>query len=116
MTSVTDTKITMTRGDTLRVEISIQRDEEPYVPEAGDVVKFYLKHNVMNSKRTAYKDEQPLVTKDIPIETMALTLDPSDTKTLDFGQYVYDLEITFANGTVDTFINNAILELVPEVG
>ena len=116
MTNVTGTTITMTRGDTLRVQVAINRDDEPYTPAAGDAVNFYLKHSAMNGKRTAYKDENPLVTKVVPTETMILTLEPADTKTLDFGSYVYDLQITFANGTVDTFINNATLEIVPEVG
>lgn len=116
MTNVTGTTITMTRGDTLRVQIAITRDDEPYVPVSGDAVNFYLKHAAMNGKRTAYKDENPLVSKTVPIETMILELLPTDTKTLDFGEYVYDLQITFENGTVDTFINNASLEIVPEVG
>ncbi len=116
MTNVNGTTITMTRGDTLRVQISIQRDEETYNPVAGDSVAFYLKHNSMDSKKTAYTDPAPLITKSVPIESMVLTLDPEDTKTLDFGKYVYDLQITFENGTVDTFINNAPFIIVPEVG
>lgn len=116
MTNVTGTTITMTRGDTLRVQVSIERDDEPYVPESGDAVAFYLKHNSMDSKKTAYTDPEPLITKPVPIQTMVLTLDPEDTKELAFGKYVYDLQITFANGTVDTFINNAPFIIVPEVG
>lgn len=116
MTSVTGTTITMTRGDTLRVQIGIQQGGQAYVPVEGDAVNFYLKHADMNGKRTAYKDTEPLVTKTVPIGTLVLELKPTDTKTLDFGSYVYDLQITFADGTVDTFINNATLEIVPEVG
>lgn len=116
MTKVNGTTITMTRGDTLRVQVGIERDGDPYTPVSGDAVAFYLKHSAMNGKRTAYKDADPLVSKDVPIQTMILTLDPADTKELEFGQYVYDLQITFENGTVDTFINNASLEIVPEVG
>jgi hypothetical protein len=46
---------------------------------------------------------------------MILHLEPDDTKGLGFGEYVYDVELTFANGDVDTFINNARFSLVPEV-
>ena len=116
MTRVDGTKITMTRGDTLRVQIAIQQDGEAYVPEAGDSVAFYLKHNALNGKRTAYKDTEPLITKDVNTDAMILALNPNDTKLLDFGNYVYDLQITFANGAVDTFINNADFVIVPEVG
>lgn len=116
MTRVDGTTIEMTRGDTLRVQIEIELDEETYVPQTGDSVAFFLKHKSFNKDKTAYSDPEPLITKDVPISTMVLQLDPEDTKPLDFGKYVYDLQITFANGTVDTFINNAAFNLVPEVG
>lgn len=116
MIKVSGTQIQMTRGDTLRVRVNITLDGEAYTPEEGDSIAFYLKHSAFNIMRTDYKDPEPLVTKAVPISTMVLTLDPEDTKPLDFGDYVYDLELTFANGTVDTFINNASLTLEPEVG
>ena len=46
---------------------------------------------------------------------MILELEPNDTKTLDFGSYVYDVQITFADGRVDTFITEAVFKLTPEV-
>ena len=114
--NVTGNKITMTRGDTLRVRVNIDVDDAAYTPVEGDVVRFYLKHDLLNSKKTAYKDPTPLIEKIVPIETMLLNLASDDTKALEFGEYVYDLEITFANGVVDTFINNEKFTLVPEVG
>lgn len=114
MTNVTGTTITMTRGDTLRLQVGIERDGEAYTPASGDSVRFYVK--TPKIEKGQYKDDAPLITKEVPIATMILTLDPADTKPLKFGTYVYDLEITFENGTVDTFINNAELTLVPEVG
>ena len=116
MTKVTDTTIELTRGDSLLVRVSISRNGEIYTPEQGDTIMFYLKHQTMNMKRSAYIDEEPVISKDVPIDTMMLTLYPQDTKELSFGEYVYDLEITFANGFVDTFINNGRFVLLPEVG
>ena len=47
---------------------------------------------------------------------MTLDIIPNDTKRLPFGDYVYDVEITFGNtGRVYTFINNAKFKLAPEV-
>lgn len=109
-------EITLTRGDTLRVRVSIKLDGDDYSPVDGDLIHFYLKHDQLNAKKTAYKDPTPLIEKIVPIETMLLNLAPDDTKALEFGEYVYDLEITFANGVVDTFINNEKFTLVPEVG
>jgi len=109
------TTITMTRGDTFRAHVTMTMGDAKYTPVSGDSVRIAVKHDIMNSKRTAYKDSEPLIDKQIPIDTMVLELSPSDTKNLEFGNYVYDIEITFADGTVDTFINNAILIIDPEV-
>ena len=46
---------------------------------------------------------------------MTLTLQPSDTKNLPFGNYVYDIELTTADGFVDTFIGPATFTLTGEV-
>ena len=109
-------KISLTRGDTLNCQVGIILDESPYSPTSGDVVKFYLKRSMMNPSKTAYADSKPLIEKTIPNDTMILHLNPADTKSLPFGDYVYDCEITFANGDKDTFINNASFVLLPEVG
>lgn len=113
--SISGTSITLTRGDTLKVKINIMKDNEIYVPQVGDSVRFALKHPAMNSKKTAYKDTEPLIVKNIPTDTLLLTLNPEDTKNLDFDTYVYDIEITFSDGSVDTFITQAIFKITPEV-
>jgi len=76
------TSITLTRGDTLRVKINILLDGEEYTPSSGDSIRFALKHPIMNSKKTAYKDTEPLLIKQIPYDTLILQLDPADTKAL----------------------------------
>ena len=107
--------ITLTRGDTLRVIISIIIDDEEYIPVAGDVVRFALKHPILNADKTDYVDTDPLILKTIPTDSMILTLLPEDTKPLGFGKYVYDVEITFSDGTVTTFITKAPFKLTEEV-
>ena len=110
------TTITLTRGDSFSLQVNINVNGEPYSPDPGDIIKFKLKRNLMDSKRTQYLDEKPLICKQIPWNTMILELIPNDTKKLLFGEYVYDLEITFATtGRVYTFINNAIFNIAPEV-
>lgn len=69
----------------------------------------------IRSMKNDYNDETPLLIKEIPIDTMILTLNPEDTKHLPFGKYVYDIELTKATGEVDTFITKAILKLTEEV-
>ena len=108
-------KITLTRGDSFLATVEIKNaDGSEYVLQEGDKVTFYLKRDIMNAAKSRYADAQPLITKEIP--ALVLKLEPDDTKGLSFGEYVYDVEITFANGDVDTFINNAPFVLVPEVG
>lgn len=109
-------RITLTRGDTFRAEVGISwPDGEPYVPEAGETVRFALKSSKMKSGNTDFADERPRIRKEIPISTMLLQLDPADTEGLPFGMYKYDIEITRINGDVDTFIRNADFSLTEEV-
>ena len=116
MYKIVDNAITLTRGDSLYLQIGITRNKEKYTPQQGDVIHFYLKRNLMNPQRTAFRDVEPLITKVIPNNTMILHLEPNDTKNLDFGKYVYDCEIIFSNGDVDTFINNQPFTIAEEVG
>ena len=120
MIKIKSNKIKMTRGDTLITSIDLKvvnpdETESPYIPEEGDVIFFAVKHPEIKSDNTDYVDQNPLILKEIPTSTMELRLDPIDTKSLAFGDYVYDIEITYADGIVDTILNNMPFELVPEV-
>lgn len=106
--SVKGTSITLTRGDSFAADIGIiQPDGEPYIPSEGDQIRFAMKRNV--------KDEEVLILREIPIETMRLVLTPEDTKELEFGSYVYDIQLTKSTGEVDTFITKSTLTLTEEV-
>lgn len=108
MQKIAGSRITLTRGDTFKATVAmIQPDGEEYKPQEGDTVRFAMK------KR--YSDASVLLEKQIPNDTLLLCLDPEDTKDLNFGSYVYDVELTYANGDVDTFIDRATIELTEEV-
>lgn len=109
MVKISGTTITMTRGDTLRVTLTLKDEEgNVYTPEEGDCIRFAMKKT--------YTDEEPLITKIIPNDTLELVLNPSDTKNLPQpSSYVYDMELTYADGDVDTFIDKAKLKLTEEV-
>ena len=110
------TTISLTRGDSLTVKIDLYNSAcEPYVPQSGDSIRFALKHPDMKYDKTDYKDPEPLIIKTIPTDTLLLNLNPEDTKSLAFGTYVYDIEMTFANGRVDTFVHDSKFVLTPEV-
>ena len=104
MVRINGTRITMTRGDTLQAEVAIyQPNGNPYVPDAGDSIRFSMKER--GGCGTV------ILTKEIPIGTLMLTLNPEDTEGLPYGEYGYDIEITMASGVVDTFIPEATIEI-----
>lgn len=105
---VSGTDIELTRGDTFkRTLVLTDAEGNPFTPAEGDVIRFALKKKV--------KDETVLINKVIPNDTLVLKLNPEDTKELPFGDYVYDIQITYANGEVDTFITVSKFKLTEEV-
>ena len=113
-----ENRITLTRGDTLKMILSLEQKDthEPYIPVEGDRIRFAVKHDKMLKDKSDYEDKNPLIIKNIPIDTMLLRLDPEDTKDLPFGKYVYDIEITFiSDGSVDTFIEANTFRITKEV-
>jgi len=115
MYSITGTTIKMTRGDTFIATISLKQGNSTYTPVAGDVIRFYLGYKRLTADRSAYATEGAIITKEVDISDMTLRLDPEDTKGLGFGTYVYDLEMTFADGRVDTFVEGKDFIISPEV-
>lgn len=115
MVNIDENVITITKGDTLETKVSIFSYSESececveYVPGEGDSIRFALK--------SSYKDEEPLIIKEIPIDTMTLRLEAADTKKLDARKkaYVYDIQLTTATGVVSTFIDRGSLYVTEEV-
>ena len=92
--------ITLTRGDSLFLELALMKNDEPYVPQEGSRVRFAMKRSYNDP------DSEVLLEKTIPLDTMILEFEPSDTKPLQMGKsFVYDIEITDEMGHVDTFIS-----------
>lgn len=106
MYTITDTEIRLTKGDSFYCEVTMEKDGDTYTPQEGDKIRFAVKK--------AYQLRTVLIDKDIPLQTQVLYLKPEDTKRLPVGTYVYDIELTYANGDVDTFISGQFI-LLPEV-
>lgn len=99
MYSINGNDISLTRGDSLSMKINIIQDGAAYTPDEGDVIRFAMKHRYTDS------DSNVLINKTVPHDTMTLAIEPSDTKDLKMGTtYVYDVQITTADGDVYTFI------------
>lgn len=119
MLKLNGNNITLTRGDTLTLTVTLLHEVdpvppateptiEPYVPETGDVIRFAVSKGYKG--QTGY---QLILSKDIPHDTLAFTC-TSDETSIDYGTYNYDVEITHDDGCVDTFIS-AKLTITGEV-
>lgn len=98
------TDIYLTRGDSLLLQLDLTRNGEEYIPEEGCVVRFAMKRKYSDS------DEKVILLKNIPIDTMILEITPEDTKGLSMNKsFVYDIELTDADGYVDTFLKGHLI-------
>ena len=102
--------ITLTRGDTLTLEVTLEREvppvppateptTEPYVPQTGDVIRFAVSKGYKGEPSYELKFKET-----IPHDTLTFTAS-SEKTTIDYMTYNYDVEITYADGTKDTFIS-----------
>lgn len=97
MLKIVRNEIFLTRGDTVRIGINnFNPSGEPYELREGDTLRFALK------RRIADADEDVIIEKDLT--GSELLLRPEETEALPFGKYIYDIELEFENGDVDTVI------------
>lgn len=102
--------ITMTRGDTFARTLVLKKNGQTYTPENGDVIRFAMANT--------YKGKEGyelLLEKIIDNNTLLWKIEADDTAELPYGKYVYDLQITYADGTVETFANMKVFQLTAEV-
>jgi hypothetical protein len=106
--------ITLTRGDTLTLTVeplhkvdpvapATEPTWEPYTPEEGDVIRFAL--------GKGFKTEpgyELILSKNIPNDTLTFTCSSTETS-IPYRAYNYDVEITHADGCVDTFISGRLV-------
>ena len=96
MYSIDNNKIKLVRGNTFECQVGITLGDESYTPSDGDQIVFTLKQT--------YASENILIEKTIPSDSLILFLEPADTSSLKAGEYVYSIDMIYASGDVDTFI------------
>lgn len=94
--------ITLTRGDTLTLTVSLLKDNSPYVPTEGDSIRFAVSKGYKGQSGYELK-----LSKTIPNDTLTFTCESSETE-LDYAVYNYDVEITHDDDSVDTFISGKL--------
>ena len=95
--------IPMTRGDSESITV---RCSEAFVN--GDAVYFTVREDA----------ESPIVLQKTVTEFedgAVIGLAPADTEPMDFGEYVYDIQVTRADGTVTTLVKPSKFKLLEEV-
>lgn len=104
-----DNTIHLTRGDTARFSIGRIVNtvtNTDYTPTAEDTVTMTIKKTVLQA--------DPFVQLIVPGGEV-LHIKPEDTKAMAFGKYVYDVQLTTADGDVYTIIPPATFDLLKEV-
>lgn len=100
--------IMITRGDTAYVNLNIFTDnmkKNEYILQEGDVLSFTVKKKIY--------DVEPVISKKFTSKQFKILSE--DTNGLDFGKYVYDVKLLFANGDVNTIIESSYFEICGEV-
>lgn len=93
----------LTRGDTGMYSITLYDGEgNEYIPAEGEVLTFYL------MKKDCDDLTEAILVKDIPVETMQLELEPSDTRDLATSTYSYRIRITDVVGHEWTVIKSKL--------
>lgn len=103
-----DNVIELTRGDTARLTIALNDDTtgEPYEVQPEDTLRFSVKKSTADTTLSFQK---------VITGSNTFHIEPSDTKMLSFGIYVYDVEITNSLGDVYTVIPPTKFKVLQEV-
>lgn len=96
--------IILTRGDSAHFEIEV-------VDSKGNPVELPDTTTVTFTVKQSINDKTALITK----HGLAVNIDPADTSTLEYGTYVYDVQLTYQDGAVDTIITPSSFIVTGEV-
>lgn len=104
-----DNSLTVTRGDTLPVDVTITNtDGTAYEMQEGDVL-------VLTVKRTTDYDDDVAIQKQMDSETGPSCTLTSDETNIAYGAYFYDVELTQANGFRTTIVKPTAFTVTEEV-
>lgn len=100
--------ISLTRGDSARLDIVIMLDDdhERYQMKESDYLYFTVRTSTKNPVKAIFKTSSGI---------SRITLLPTDTEFLSCGKYVYDIQLITGEGDVYTIIPPSVFELMPEV-
>ena len=106
MIKIRGNAIYLTRGDSADITIAITNSKgNAYDMQDGDTIAFTVKRTTT--------DKDALISK--TADDGVIHLVPGDTESLGYGDYVYDCQLTTADGRVCTFIVPTLFRVLEEV-
>ena len=108
---VSGTDLSMIRGDSESIILSLKKDEDMIPFKQGDTVYFTVKQSYSTEKITLQK----IITEFDEDGNCIIEIEPEDTKKLSFRSYVYDIQLTDSNGRVTTIIPCSKFVITEEV-
>lgn len=105
--TVNGLSLEMTRGDT--ESITVTCEGHPF--EQGDIIEMTVRKRASSEDRALYKRVEEFNEDG----SATIPINPEDTEEMSFGAYMYDIQLTFADGTVVTIIKPNSFVLLEEV-
>lgn len=111
MVNITNKNIFMTKGDTVKLSLTIyDKKGEKYTPNYNDVCLLTIK------KYTSQSSPSAQIKGIVDGENFRFEIMPEDTSNLVCGEYVYDIQVKFDhNGDINTVIPLSKFVLMQEV-
>lgn len=105
MFNITDENVIyLTRGDSADFKINVYTiGGNEYEMKDTDTITFTLKRSTIDKENVFQKTGN------------IIRINPNDTKDLSYGEYVYDVQLNFDNGDVDTIIEPTRFYVTEEV-
>jgi hypothetical protein len=102
--------IRLVRGDSDSITVQLSEGDTARPLVTGDIVYFTVKKSPYESAKVFQK----IITEFVDGKAI-IPITHDDTKDMEFKSYVYDIQITFADGTVKTIVPPSQFEIMPEV-
>lgn len=99
------TDIYLTRGDTASLQVNLCDGGNVYKLQPGDTLTMTVRKTVDSGKAFSVKADDDGI----------LSIAHNDTAALDYGTYVYDIQLTTSDGGIYTVIPVSIFEIGQEV-
>lgn len=103
--------LSMVRGDSESIILSLKKDGNMIPFNQGDTVYFTVKQSYTTEDIALQK----IITEFNEDGNCIIEIEPEDTKELSFRSYVYDIQLTDSNGRVTTIIPCSNFVIAQEV-